>query len=750
MMLYEVVLSGTSLNKTFLYSYNSDLQIGERVYVNYNGKKTVAYVIDIKNETGNFKEILNRIDGRSFLQDWYVKIIREISSFFNSPLGKLLDLSFPKGIEDYFEDKVKALSPLYPVEELSKKEFIEKYGEAKLNELVKNGIVKIEKDLKVKKPRPQRELYVYLDADVLEISEKRLTKRQQNVLNYLLSRGSCTYSELREIFGINKDVLLQLERKKIILLSGTPLDFEERKIELTQRQKEIVKDIINKQGKHLLMGVTGSGKTEIYLSVMEHYLKFGRTLYLVPETSLIEQTFSRIKSRFPDLNIGIYHSYLTKSKKADIWLKSVTGEIDVLIGTRSAIFVPLKDLNLVIVDEEHDDSYYQDTDPIYDAISILEKYPKTVIFGSATPRLEHYFKAKNGEFHFHMLTERFGTVLPDVEIIDLNNEEKITPHISKKMFDEIKEELEKGNSVITFVRRKGFSLLMCQRCGYFVKCPSCDVALTYHKDEGKLKCHICGHSQSVINVCPSCGSVMLLEKGAGTERMEKELIQFFQGRKIARADTEIIRKPNLFNEVIKDLLNGKLDILVGTKMITKGLDVPTISLIVVTDIDAIYKLPDYNSEIKAFQLLVQVVGRSGRRTKGKALIQTFNPESEVLKYAVKQDVKSFYELELEKRKVLKYPPYSDIVQVITYSADKELGYITTDKLVEELKKVINEEIIGPTEYLIPKMRNNFLYHFLVKTNDVKEVNKILNNVLKKYPTKYQIRVNPPSLLTYSI
>lgn len=748
-MVYELVLSGTSLNKTLLYSYNSDLQIGERVYVNFNGKKSIAYILDKKNESGNFKEILNRVDGRSFLPEWYVKIIREISVVYNSPLGKLLDLSFPRGIEDYFEDKIKSLSPLYPVEEISKDEFVEKYGETKLNELVKNGIVKVEKDLKVRKPRPQREIYVYLNAEVSEISEKKLTKRQQIVVNYLLSRGNGTYSELRNIFGITKDTLLQLERKNIILLSETPLDFEGKKIELTDEQKEIVNDIIKNKGKHLLKGVTGSGKTEVYLSVMEHFLKFGRTLYLVPETSLIEQTFSRIKSRFPDLNIGIYHSYLTKSKKADIWLKSVTGEIDVLIGTRSAIFVPLKDLNLVIVDEEHDDSYYQDSEPIYDSISILEKYPKTVIFGSATPRLEDYFKAKNGSFHFHNLTERFGTVLPDVEVVDLNKEEKITPHISKRMLDEITEELEKGNSVITFVRRKGFSLLMCQRCGYFVKCPNCDVALTYHKEEGKLKCHICGHEQNVINVCPSCGSVMLLEKGAGTERLEKELIQFFPGRKIARADTEIIRKPNLFNEVIKDLLNGKLDILVGTKMITKGLDIPTISLIVVTDIDAIYKLPDYNSEIKAFQLLVQVVGRSGRRSKGKALIQTYNPESDVINFAVKQEVESFYELELQKRKSLNYPPYSDVVQVITFSSDKELGYITTSKLVDELKKKIDEEIIGPTEYIISRMRNNYLHHFIVKTNDVKKVNSELNNLLKKYPAKSLIRINPPSLLTYS-
>ncbi|SHH29682.1 replication restart helicase PriA [Thermosipho atlanticus] len=747
-MVYEIALSGFSSNKTFLYSYDTHLEIGERVYVTYNGKKNVGYVVEKKEASGRYKEILNKIDGRSFLPEWYVKVIKEISNIYSSPIGKLLDLSFPNNIEDYFVNKVKAISPLYPIEELSEQDFVKKYGEKKLNELVRNGIVKIEKDLKVRKPRPQREIYVYLDSSLKEISEKRLTKKQEKVINYILSRESATYSELRDIFGISKDTLLQLERKRVIKLYEHPIENNKRKVELTQSQREIVNDIIKKHGKHLLMGVTGSGKTEIYLAVMEYYLKFGRVLYLVPETSLIEQTFSRIKSRFPELNIGIYHSYLTKSKKTDVWLKSVTGEVDILLGTRSAIFVPLKDLNLVIVDEEHDDSYYQDSEPIYDAISILERYPQTVIFGSATPRLEHYYAAKNGEFYFHYLTDRFGTVLPEVEIIDLNTEEKITPHISKKMLDEINFELGKGNSVITFVRRKGFSLLMCQRCGYFVKCPNCDVALTYHKDEGKLKCHICGHTQNVINVCPSCGSVMLLEKGTGTERMEKELMQFFPGRVITRADTEIIKRPNLFNDVIKSLLNGELDILVGTKMITKGLDIPTISLIVVTDIDAIYKLPDYNSEIKAFQLLVQVIGRSGRRTKGKALIQTYNPESEVIRYAIEQDVVTFYDIELNKRKKLNYPPFSDIVQVITFSSDKELGYASTTKLVDEIRKKIDDEIIGPTEYLIPKMRNNYLHHFVIKTKDVKKVNKILNQVLLNYPTKAIIRVNPPSLLTY--
>ncbi|MBO8160911.1 MAG: primosomal protein N' [Thermosipho sp. (in: Bacteria)] len=748
-MVYEIALSGINVNKPLFYSYELDLEIGERVYVNYNGKKIIAYILDKGDYTKKDGDIIGRVDGRSFVADWYVRVIKEVSKEYNIPAGRLLDLSFPKGIDEYFVNKIKSLSPLYPIEELTVKEFVKKYGENKLKEFLKNGLIKIEKDLMVRKPRPQRDMYVYLEADIREISEKRLTQKQKKVLNYLLSRGTATYRELKSILGISKDTLLQLERKKIVKLYEKPVEYENRRVELTENQRNIVEDIKRNKGKHLLMGVTGSGKTEVYLSVMEHFLKIGRTLYLVPETSLIEQTYSRIKSRFPELNIGIYHSYLTKSKKIDIWLKSVTGEIDVLIGTRSAVFVPLKNLNLVIVDEEHDDSYYQDTPPIYDAISIVERFPKTVIFGSATPRLEHYQAAKEGRFHFHILPERFGTVLPDVDIIDLNKEEKLTPHLSRKVIEEIKSELDKGNSVITFVRRKGFSLLMCQRCGYFVKCPHCDVALTYHKEEGKLKCHICGYTQSVINVCPSCGSVMLLEKGAGTERMEKELTALFPGRIITRADTEIIKKPNLFNDVIKDLLNGKIDILVGTKMITKGLDVPSISLIVVTDIDAIYKLPDYNSEIKAFQLLVQVVGRSGRRSKGKALIQTYNPESEVLKYAIEQNVVKFYENELNKRKNLNYPPFSNVVQVITYSSDKEFGYVSISKIVDELKKVIEDEIIGPTEYIIPRIRGNYLHHFIVKTKNVKEINEKLNKVLTNYPTKTIVRINPPSLLTYA-
>ncbi|QTA38392.1 primosomal protein N' [Thermosipho ferrireducens] len=746
-MVYKVAVSNLNLNKTFLYSSQIKLEIGERVLIDFNGNRRVGYIVQESNEKGAVKSIIERIDGKSFLEKWRVKILLGVSNFFGAPVGKLFDLCFPKGLDDYFVTYVKSRSPFLGFDNLSVESFISKYGKNKLNEFIKQGIVEIVKDFTVRTPRPKKELFVKLISNLEELAYKRLTKKQLMVVNYLLSTKVVSYEELKAELNINLDVVYQLKRKGIVEI------FEERieqfeKIQLTNLQKEVVNEIINNPGMHLLMGVTGSGKTEVYIEVMKHYLKMGKVLYLVPETSLIEQTSIRIKTKIPDAKLGVYHSYLTKAKRVETWIKAVKGDLDILLGTRSAVFVPLKDISLVIVDEFHDESYYQDSNITYDTIKILEEFPVPVIFGSATPRIEHYYKAKKGIYYFHRLTERFGTTLPTVEIINMKIEDKVSPYLSKKVLDEIAEVVKKNEEVMVFVRRKGFSRIVCQNCGYFVKCPNCETSLTYYKSKGILKCHICGYEQSTISACPSCGSIMLLEKGTGTERMEKELVKHFPGRQIARADTDLIFKPKLFEKLLKKLILGEIDILVGTKMITKGLDIPKVSLTVVADIDAIATIPDYNSELRAFQLLVQVTGRSGRKAPGKAVIQTYYPESDILKYAINQDVESFYEIEIKKRRALNYPPFSNIVHIITSSQNQALGYETAKKIVEELKKSYNDPIIGPTEYLIPKIRNNYLYHFIVKTSNPQKVINNIEQLKNKYPTKLFLRVNPPSILTY--
>ncbi|ANQ53386.1 primosomal protein N' [Thermosipho sp. 1063] len=739
-MIYEVAISNSSFKRTFFVNSDFKLETGERIFLKFRGRKEIGYVL--KENPGKVEgEVIGKVDGRSFLEGWFVEALNEASNFFNTPIGRLFDLSFPKGIENYFVEKVFSNNPLYDFNGMAVGEFIERFGEKKLKEFLMNGVIYIEKDFQYKFPRPRKELYVFLNALPSEIFEKKLTKKQKKVIDYLLVNNYTTYSELREFLDINKDVLLQLERKGLLRLNEEfPKDFED--IDLSESQKKIVEDILKKNKlKVLLYGVTGSGKTEVYLSVIKK--SNSKTLYLVPEVSLIEQTVNRIKSRLSGKKVGIFHSYLTKSQKIELWMRAVTGKIDILVGTRSAFFIPFNK-DLIIVDEEHDDSYYQDGEVVYDLIYLVEKFPGLVIFGSATPRLEHYVKATRNDMKLCTLKERYGTVLPKVEVVDMKEEEKVIPYVSKSILKNVKRELENGKSVMFFVRRKGYSLIMCQNCGNVLKCPNCDVALTYHKSERKLKCHICGFESVPEISCQICGSVLFYEKGMGTERLEGELQKVFPGRNIVRVDTEVVKNYQKFQKVLKKLYEGEIDILIGTKMITKGLDVPTVSLIGVIDVDAMRNIPDYNSSLNLFRLLVQVIGRAGRKEKGKALIQTYERDSFVIEYALRQDVEGYYEYELKQRKDLEYPPFVDIIQVIVYSNNKELGLKNAKKLVLELEN-FNLKILGPTEFFIPKIRNNFLYHFIVKTHDVGKTNRILNEVISKYPTKVKIRVNPPSL-----
>lgn len=739
---YEVAISNKSFRKTFLVKSEFVVEKGERVLVRLNNKKEIGYVLDRKK--GNFVgEIISKVDGKSFLRGWLVDAVVEASSFFGAPVGKLFDLCFPKGLENYFVERVYSNNPLYDFNGINLNEFVEKYGEKKLKELLKNDAVYIKKDFNLKAPNPRKELYVYLKASLSEISEKKLTKKQKKVVDYLLVNDIVSYTELREFLGINKDVLLQLKRKDILIIDKK-IPQKVGRVLLSDNQKKVVEDILNaSSSKVLLYGVTGSGKTEIYLSVIEQTNY--KALYLVPEVSLIEQTVRRIYARLPEKKVGIYHSYLTKSQKIDVWMRAVKGDIDILVGTRSAFFVPF-DMDMIVVDEEHDESYYQDGEVIYDVNFLIERFPGLVIFGSATPRLDHYMEAKNGNMKLCILKERYGTKLPNVEIINMKEEKKVIPYVSEVVVESVKKELESGKSVILFVRRKGYSLIMCQNCGHILKCPNCDVSLTYHKAEGKLKCHICGFEASRYMVCPNCGSVLFYEKGLGTERIELEFQKLFPGRNIVRVDTEVVRDFKKFQVILKKLYSGEIDVLVGTKMITKGLDVPTVNLIGVIDVDAIQNIPDYNSSLNLFRLLVQVVGRAGRKERGRAFVQTYEKDSEVISYALKQDVEGYYEYELKKRKDLRYPPFQNIIQVIVFSKDKNLGYENTKKIVEELRKH-NLEILGPTEFFIPKIKNNFLYHFIVKTNEVKRVNTLILEIISKFPTKIKLRVNPPSLYT---
>lgn len=417
-----------------------------------------------------------------------------------------------------------------------------------------------------------------------------------------------------------------------------------------------------------------------------------------------------------------------------------------LVGPRSALFVPLKNLKLVIVDEEHDDGYYNNSEPYYDIHKILQHMPVTVIYGSATPHLETYKFAKEGMYNFHMLSKRFNVELPDVEIVDLRKEKMATTSISAKLHDEILETINNGRISLIFTRRKGFSRVQCAVCGYFVKCDNCDVALTYHADKEKLKCHICGVEKELTNTCPVCSSSMFVDKGTGTEKVERELRTLFPGKSVGRIDAEIIDTPAKMKEILEALREGRFDIVAGTKMITKGLDIYRIGLIGIADIDALINYPDVNAPLRTFQTLVQVIGRAGRKEKGKALIQTYNPENPVIVYASAQDVVGYYERELLLRKELNYPPFADLVHVMYANQSAEIAGETIDAVVEEIYKTDEFiEILGPSEHPIFKAQNKFRYQFFVKTHKPEKILRIISQEKTKYPGDWIVRVNPPEI-----
>ncbi len=772
-MIYIVALSNSSQIEPVFCEYNGHIEIGERVLLQHKGKKVLGYVIGnqewapcdefLPNQksSSEYSKIIERMDYISFLEKSRVKALYSLANFYFSGLGKYFDISFPSKFDDYFSLFVESVSPFVNIEKMPYEEFkkIKNY-----KEYINNGLVKVYRDFETKKPRPRkRGECVYLKISSIELSKLKLTVSQSTVVNYLLLKGPTEVEQIIEDLDIKKDVIVQLKNKGIIEILEQCSDFETLNIKpqrviLSDEQKSIVDKILSydfrKEKKHLVFGPTGSGKTEVYLEVIEKYLPFGNVLYLVPEVSLTEQTIARLRKRFPDLSIAVYHSYLTESKRVDIWAKAVKGEINILVGPRSAAFVPLKNLNLAIVDEEHDEGYYNNSEPFYEIHAFLDALPITVVYGSATPSLESYKKAKDGEYVFHKLTKRYNVELPEVEIVDMNKTKKVTFSISEILYNNLSKVLEADKSAIIFTRRKGFSRVQCAVCGYIVKCEHCDVAMTYHLDSNNLKCHICGSEKELSLNCPNCGSNMFIDRGTGSEKVEKELQQLFPSRNIGRIDAEIADTPEKLKKLLDYLREGKIDIVAGTKMITKGLDIYRIALIGVVDVDALISYPDMNAPLRTFQLLVQVIGRAGRSEKGKAIIQTYKPTDPVITFASNQDVEGFYERELEIRKQLNYPPFASVV-VLTYAnLNQEIARETIDTVADEIENIVKKEkkvqevykyyleLLGPSEHPIFKANNKYRYQIFFKTNNVPELVRLLKKIISNYSGEWIIKVNP--------
>jgi len=557
-------------------------------------------------------------------------------------------------------------------------------------------------------------------------SYKKVNK-QSELLNILLEKEKVLKKEfsLSAVKSLcEKGLIKEVKEQEYRINKYKNDEVKKHKLNVEQQNAYNIISNCNDNTTFLLEGVTGSGKTEVYLNLIDNVIKMGKTaILLVPEISLTMQIVDRFYDWFGS-NVAIFHSALSNGEKYDEYLKIIRCEVSVVIGTRSAIFTPLKNIGLIIIDEEHSDTYKQDNSPRYNAIDIAKKrceyHDATLVLGSATPTLESRARAIKGVYKYIKLTKRAGLgTLPKVEIVDMVDEIKKKNFIfSDMLINGIKDTLNKKEQVIILLNRRGYSTTInCSNCGFTYKCPNCDITLTYHKSTNNLRCHYCGYMTKKEDSCPNCKEDGLNYLGLGTEKVEIELNKLFSDTRIIRMDQDTTTKKGSHEKIIEDFRNHKYDILLGTQMISKGLDFPNVTLVGIINADSSLNIPDFRSNEKTFALLYQASGRAGRSNlPGNVIIQTYNPDNYVLNCVKNNDFNSFYNYEMNIRRILKYPPYYYLVSLKIVSNDYKKALDNATKVCDYLKKNIDESsvVLGPSTASLFKLNNNYRFQIVVK------------------------------------
>jgi len=550
-----------------------------------------------------------------------------------------------------------------------------------------------------------------------------LQKTEGDVIqSELLKKSGASLAQLK---GLTEKNILIVEKRSVDRIKSLPknveIDFEFSAAQ--QEASDKVAKALEDKNVCLLHGVTSSGKTQVYVKLIEKYFAAGKqVLYLLPEIALTTQIIRRLQKHFGG-NITIYHSRFNNNERIELWNKIRTGEVKIVLGARSALFLPFKDLGLMIVDEEHDPSFkQQDPAPRYNArdaaIYYASLFKAKVLLGSATPSVESYFNAMHDKYALVELNERFGGLkLPEIEIIDTRQVvQKGKVMISPQLKEAMQKALENDRQVILFQNRRGYNpYLICGSCGFIPQCTHCDVSLTLHKFSNKLHCHYCGSVYPKLITCPACGTNSWLEKNFGTEKIEEQLEDDFAKYKIARMDVDSVRGKTAHDNLIQLFEQHRLDVLVGTQMVVKGLDFDKVSLVGILDADGLLAFADFRVNERAFQLMEQVSGRAGRKKEqGKVIIQTSNPKHPVLQLVQQHDYKQFYGLEIENRKQFFYPPYSRIILLTLKHKDKTIVSAAAEKLAQFLKQDLKDFIVGPAAPVVNRIRNQYLMEILIK------------------------------------
>ena len=777
------VLLPVPIHQVFTYrvpfELNDSLAFGLRVIVPFGKSKLV---------TGIVTEIHERIPEAyqakyiEYVLDEYPIITKKqfqfwswISQYYMAPLGDVMNASLPANFKLSSESKI-VLHPdfennqsldereqvivdsLHANEQMDLKEISALLGIKTIQPLIKKLIDKkvvLSMEALNERFTPKTVLCytlteTFLDDTLLTsfisgLERKSSAAKQIEALLMVMREGNYQDNNIQPVVkktlldnGISLSALQTLEKNGVLeslrievsRLKGFGQDVKEKK-ELTQAQKDALQKVKESQEKNivtLLHGVTGSGKTELYVELIEEQLAKGKqVLFLIPEIALTTQLIDRLSAYFGE-QIGVYHSKFNQNERVEIWntvLANDPTKFRLIIGARSSIFLPFQELGLIIVDEEHENTFKQtDPSPRYNArdasIVLAHIHNAKVLLGTATPSIESYFNAKSGKYGLVELSERYlGLQMPEILCANLRSEKKnqsMQSHFSGLLLGNIQEALARDEQVILFQNRRGYTpMWSCEVCAWTPRCKNCDVSLTYHKQTNSLKCHYCSHISPPVGSCAACGSNRLKMVGFGTEKIEDELSLLLPNVVIQRLDLDSTRSKNAYETILNEFENRQINILVGTQMITKGLDFDNVGLVGVLDADMLLNRPDYRAFERAFQLMVQVAGRAGRKNKkGKVIIQTSNPDHWVLERVKEHDFKGFYETEIQERKLFFYPPYYKIIDLTLRNTDELKLNVAAQNLVDKLRPVFKERVIGPEFPLIKRIQNFYIKEIKIK------------------------------------
>jgi primosomal protein N' (replication factor Y) len=767
---YAQVILPLSLAQRYTYvipvEWQDSCKVGVRVEVNFGKKKLytgiVALINTIPPKGYIAKPILGVIDEMPIVTERQLALWKWIAQYYMCSEGEVMDAAMPA----YFKLQssaayIRNISLSYNSEAISEEEYLVLHAFEYQSLLTRGDIEDILQNKKVAKtiksllerqliiheemlderykPRMQTfiqwsEDFVQDKARAFELIEKSpkqeqlllafitLTKNQESIAKVeLLKKAEVSASVLKTILQKNILVAVELPINRIDTQKIT-LD---NNIQLSAAQHSTFKSLKNSHLQNniaLLHGVTASGKTHIYAKLIQDIVtNGGQVLFLVPEITLTTQLVKRLSQLFGHLSV--YHSKFNPAQRIEIWKHVLSGDASLVVGARSALFLPFKNLQLIIMDEEHDSSYKQtESNPRYHARSVAQYIAKLfdakLLLGSATPSIESFFLAQKGNIGLATLTERYQSEQrPRIVIIPLTKDSDLPEHgISPNLSAMIHHTLEDKKQAVIFYHRRAYApYVICAECSWIPQCKYCDIALSYHKYKQELACHICGYKQTIPKSCPSCHSTYIVQKGIGTERIEDDAALQFEGYRIARMDQDSTRTKNLQEQLISDLEAGDIDVLIGTQMVTKGLDTDNITLVAVLQADVLFYFPDFRARERAMQLLVQIMGRAGRRNQqGTMAIQTYNPHSPYYAMLENYDHKKFFDIEIIERNTFRYPPFVKLISVIIKHKDRDIANNAAQSLALSLKKLYAESILGPVEPHISRVKNWYLQEILVK------------------------------------